>query len=182
VANAFGELPVALAQMMRTLIVLFHLAALRIIQNTVRMAAVAFPLVGHEVDERLVTARRRTVTIIVLLATPVDGVDDITGAEESAIAAVAFVGERIAIGGAAHHAVQMENIPAAPLTRRRLLDPDRHRPVGHLQRVGYVRHPRLTFQTHHCRQGDGHEQRPPRRQRHFNSRTIRVLDQLKQRN
>ena len=44
--------------------------SLRLIITTVRMAAVAFPLVGHEVDERLVTARRRTVTIIVLLATP----------------------------------------------------------------------------------------------------------------
>lgn len=36
------------------------------------MAAIALPLVRHEVDERLVTTRRRAVAEVVPLATPED--------------------------------------------------------------------------------------------------------------
>lgn len=42
---------------------------------------------------------------------PVDGVDGEPGAEKAAITAVTFVGKWIASRRAAHHVVQVENVP-----------------------------------------------------------------------
>lgn len=106
-ADAFGELTVAFAQVMGANVASLHLPKSR---NAIRMSAVAFPFVRNKVDKRLMAARSCSVAKIVFFATPVDGVDGEPGAEKAAITAVTFVGKWIALRRTAHHVVQVKDI------------------------------------------------------------------------
>ena len=85
---------------------------------------------------------------------PVESVHGVSGAEESAIAAVVGVRERIARRGARHELVQVVDVAASPSSRRRVVHLNGHRRVAlrlvvHVHLVELEQHGTRLFPGNH---------------------------------